>query len=504
MATKLPTREENFSERYNELVKAAGLADHSAVRGCMVIKPYGYAIRERMQQILDAMFKSTGHKNAYFPLFIPKSFFSKEAKHVEWFATEAAIVTHYRLKRDEKTGDIGVDPEAKLEEELIVRPTSETIIRNTYRDRVKSYRDLPLLINQRANVVRREMRTRLFLRTAEFLWQEGHTAHASAEDAHEEARLMHDVYDDFLQHILAISWVKGEKSESERFAGAEHTYTIEAMMQDGKALQSCTSHDLGQNFWKAFDVQFTNKNNELETAYATSWWLSTRAIGWLIMSHSDDKGLVLPPAVAPLHVVIVPFFKTEEELQAIENYLTWVMEWLEGMSLDFPTNILGTYTLSVQWKIDYDETKTPWWKFNEYELQWVPLRISVGKREMEQWMVELSRRDTGEKKLVSIETIVAEIETTLYTMQKDLLIRNKQFREENTVYVDSYQEFQEALDAGKFVLAHRDGTAETEANIKEECKAVTRCIPFTSPEEQGVCVYSGKPSNKRVLFARAY
>ena len=457
-----------------------------------------------MQKVLDAMFKSTGHKNAYFPLFIPKSFFSKEAKHVEWFATEAAIVTHYRLKRDEETGAIEVDPEAKLEEELIVRPTSETIIWNTYRDRIKSYRDLPLLINQWANVVRREMRTRLFLRTAEFLRQEGHTAHASAEEAHEEALLMHDVYDDFFKNIMAISWVKGEKSESERFAGAEHTYTIEAMMQDGKALQSCTSHDLWQNFWKAFEVQFTNRNNELEIAYATSRGLSTRAIGGLIMSHSDDNGLVLPPAVAPLHVVIVPFFKTEENLLAIEEYLHATMEWLEGTTLSFPTAILGEWSVPLTWKIDTDDEKSPWWKFNEYELQGVPVRISVGKREMEQGVVELFRRDTGEKRMVAVQDVAKEAEKILYTIQKDLLVKNKQFREENTVFVDSYQEFKDALDAGKFVMAHRDGTAETEAQIKKECQCVTRCIPFNSSEEVWVCVYSGKPSMRRVLFARAY
>lgn len=501
---KLPTRQENFSERYNELVKQAGLADHSAVRGCMVIKPYGYAIWENMQKVLDAMFKSTGHKNAYFPLFIPKSFFSKEAKHVEGFATEAAIVTHYRLKRDEKTGTIEVDPDAKLEEELIVRPTSETIIWNTYRDWIKSYRDLPLLINQRANVVRWEMRTRLFLRTAEFLRQEWHTAHASAEEANEEARLMHDVYTDFLEHILAISWVRWEKSESERFAGAEHTYTIEAMMQDGKALQSCTSHDLGQNFWKAFDVQFTNKNNELETAYATSRWLSTRAVWGLIMSHSDDTWLVLPPAVAPLHVVIVPFFKTEEDLEAIEAYLHATMEWLEWTTLTFPTAILGEWKTPLTWKIDTDDEKSSGWKFNEYELQGVPVRISVWKREMEQGMVELYRRDTWEKRMVPVSQVAQEAEQLLYTIQKDLLTKNKQFRESNTVSVDSYEEFKQALDAGKFVMAHRDWTAETEAKIKTECQCVTRCIPFNSVEENGVCVYSGKLSSKRVLFARAY
>jgi len=502
MATKLPTREENFSERYNQLAEI--LAEHSAVRGCMVIKPYGYAIWERMQQVLDAMFKATGHSNAYFPLFIPKSFFSKEAKHVEWFATEAAVVTHYRLKRDEKTNEIVVDPEAKLEEELIVRPTSETIIRNTYRDWIKSYRDLPLLINQWANVVRREMRTRLFLRTAEFLWQEGHTAHASAEEANEEARRMHDVYNDFFINICAMAGVMGEKSESERFAGAEHTYTIEAMMQDGKALQSCTSHDLGQNFGKAFDVQFTNKNNELETAYATSRWCTTRTVWWVIMSHSDDKWLVLPPTIAPLHVVIVPFFKTEEELAVITEYIDEFVREMKTLKLFFTTETLWDRQVPLVVKIDTDETKSPGWKFNEYELQWVPVRLTIGKKEMEQWLVEISRRDTGEKQLIEKWSVVEQVQRTLYTIQKDLLIKNKQFHEDNTVFVETYDEFKKALDAGKFVMAHRDGTAETEAKIKAECQCVTRCIPFSSPEEKWVCVYSWKPSMKRVLFARAY
>jgi prolyl-tRNA synthetase len=499
---KLPTREENFSERYNQLAEI--LADHSAVRGCMVIKPYGYAIREHMQSVLDAMFKATGHVNAYFPLFIPKSFFSKEAKHVEWFATEAAVVTHYRLKRDETTNEIVVDPEAKLEEELIVRPTSETIIRNTYRDWIKSYRDLPLLINQRANVVRREMRTRLFLRTAEFLRQEGHTAHASAEEANEEARRMHELYNDFFTNICAMSGVMGEKSESERFAGAEHTYTIEAMMQDGKALQSCTSHDLGQNFWKAFDVQFTNKDNELETAYATSRWCTTRAIGGVIMSHSDDKGLVLPPALAPLHVVIVPFFKTEEELQEVLQFIEPLVTKLRSIQVAFRTATLGDRRVPFVLKIDTDETKSPWRKFNEYELQWVPVRISVGKREMEQWVIEVCRRDTGEKKMIALQDWFKRIMQLLQDIQRDLLVKNKLFRESNTLQVNSYDALKEALDNGKFVLAHRDGSAETEAKIKEECKAVTRCIPFDSPEEVWVCVYSWKPSIKRVLFARAY
>lgn len=500
----LTPRNNDFSARYNELVEQANLAQHSAVRGCMVIKPYGYAIWENMQKILDSMFKATGHSNAYFPLFIPKSFFTKEAKHVEGFATESAIVTHYRLKKDDLTGDIVVDPEAKLEEELIVRPTSETIIWNTYRDRISSYRDLPLLINQRANVVRREMRTRLFLRTAEFLRQEGHTAHASAQEANEEAIRMRHVYDDFFTNICAMSWVKGEKSESERFAGAEHTYTIEAMMQDGKALQSCTSHDLWQNFGKAFDVTFTNKNNELEIAYATSRWCTTRAIGWVIMSHSDDKGLVLPPALAPLHVVIVPFFKTEEDLTAISTYIDKAQQALHQTTLSFSTTTLWNRTRKLELQFDTDSEKSPGWKFNEYELQGVPVRLTIGKKEMENGMIELYRRDTGEKQLVKIEECVKKVIDTLYDIQHNLLIKNKKMREDNTVTVDTYDEFKQALDDGKFVMAHRDGTAETEALIKEECKAVTRCIPVENSIESWFCIRTGKPSQQRVLFARSY
>ena len=500
----LTPRSTDFSARYNELVEQAWLAQHSAVRGCMVIKPYGYAIWEYMQQVLDQMFKATGHSNAYFPLFIPKSFFSKEAKHVEGFATEAAIVTHYRLKKDDLTGEMIVDPEAKLEEELIIRPTSETIIWNTYRDWIQSYRDLPLLINQRANVVRREMKTRLFLRTAEFLRQEGHTAHASADEAIEETEKMRHIYNDFLEHVLAISGVMWEKSESERFAGAEHTYTIECMMQDGKALQSCTSHYLGQNFGRAFDVQFLNKDNEREYAYATSRGLSTRAMWWLIMSHSDDKWLILPPAVAPLHVVIVPFFKTEDDLTAITSYISTIQSQLKNTILWFSTDTLGHRNRNIDVKFDTDSEKSPGWKFNQYELQWVPVRLTIWKKEMEQWCIELYRRDTGEKELIKREDCVEKVVQILYDIQSNLLTRNKMMREANTVCVDTYPEFQQALEDGKFVMAHRDGSVETEALIKEECKAVTRCIPADSPIKSGNCIRTGKLSTQRVLFARSY
>lgn len=477
----------------------------------MVIKPYGYAIWENIQQILDKMFKDTGHRNAYFPLFIPKSFFTKEAKHVEGFATESAIITHYRLKKDQESGDIVVDPEAKLEEELIVRPTSETIIWNTYRDWVQSYRDLPILVNQWANVVRWEMRTRLFLRTAEFLWQEGHTAHASAQEAIEETQKMWKVYGEFFEKVMAISGIMGEKSESERFAGAENTYTVEAMMQDGKALQICTSHYLGQNFGKAFDVQFLNTNNEKEYAYATSWGLSTRSIGGLIMSHSDDKGLVLPPALAPIHIVIVPFFKTKEDLDTIKHYIEPLQHTLrdQQFTIDLSTR---PFHREVIVEFDTDENKTPGWKFNEYELQGVPVRLTIGKKEMEQGMVELYRRDTGTKALIKHEEVVQIVMETLYDIQHQLLLRNAEQRIANTVFVENYDEFQQALDEGKFVFAHWDGTAETEALIKEECKAVTRCIPLSHEEydnadlifEQGNCVKTGKPSKQRVLFARSY
>ena len=507
----LTPRNTDFSARYNELVEQANLAQHSAVRGCMVIKPYGYAIWENIQSILDASFKATGHSNAYFPLFIPKSFFTKEAKHVEGFATESAIVTHYRLKKDETTGEIVVDPEAKLDEELIVRPTSETIIWNTYRDWIQSYRDLPILVNQWANVVRWEMRTRLFLRTAEFLWQEGHTAHASEQEAIEETIKMWKIYNEFFEKALAISGVIGEKSESERFAGAEHTYTVECMMQDGKALQSCTSHYLGQNFGKAFDVQFLNKNNEKEYAYATSRGLSTRSMGGLIMSHSDDKGLVLPPAVAPLHVVIVPFFKTQEDLTAIQEYIRPVQDKLSNEKFTIPMEVKPLIR-DITIKFDDDDAKTPGWKFNEYELQGVPVRLTIGKKEMEQGLVEIFRRDTGKKELIPLEQVAEKVMNTLYDIQNNLLIQNKNMRSEKTVFVENYEEFQQALDDGKFVFAHRDGTPETEALIKEECKAVTRCIPLQGETydhadqifQPGTCIKTGKPSSQRVLFARSY
>ncbi len=498
----LTPRSTDFSARYNELVEQAWLSQHSAVRGCMVIKPYWYAMRENIQKILDSMFKSTGHSNAYFPLFIPKSFFTKEAKHVEGFATEAAIITHYRLKRDE-AGQMIVDPEAKLEEELIVRPTSETIIWNTYKDRVQSYRDLPILINQRANVVRWEMRTRPFLRTAEFLRQEWHTAHASAEEAIEETKKMRNVYNDFFENALALSGVMGEKSESEKFAWAEDTYTIEHMMQDGKALQNCTSHYLGQNFGKAFDVQFLNKNNEKDYAYATSRGLSTRSIGGIIMSHSDDKWLILPPAIAPVHIVIIPFFKTEEDLNAITSYIANLQDQLNNQELKIYLRT-KTFKREIIIKFDTDSEKSPGWKFNEYELQGVPVRLTVWKKEMEQWLIELYRRDTGTKELVKMAECTDKIMETLYDIQVNLLKRNKKMREDNTVSVNTYEEFKKALDDGKFVMAHRDGTAKTEALIKEECKAVTRCIPLDSPLEDGTCIRTGQPSQRRVLFARSY
>jgi prolyl-tRNA synthetase len=529
----LTPRDKDFSARYNELVEQAWLAQSSAVRGCMVIKPYGFAIRENMQKYLYAMFKATWHQNAYFPLFIPKSFFTKEAKHVEWFATEAAVVTHYRLKKNDSTGTMEVDPEAKLEEELIVRPTSETIIWNTYKDRVQSYRDLPILVNQRANVVRREMRTRLFLRTAEFLWQEWHTAHASKEEALEETKKMRDVYQDFFSNFLAISGVPGEKSENERFAGAENTYTIECMMQDGKALQACTSHFLGQNFGKAFDVSFVNKDNTREHAWATSRWASTRMMWWLIMSHSDDKGLVLPPAIAPYHVVIIPLFKNSDEWGEILQYINkiqpykhgsikrWLFQWQRDWKIyvNDQFNIHLWHSKYIKWeyntsistplkfKLDDDDSKTPGWKYSNYEMMWVPLRIVIGKRDMEKWQVELYRRDTQEKQFIKIEDISKEIEKTLHDMQNSLFQKTKTMREANTIEVNTYDEFKKALEDGKFVMAHRDGTPETEEAIKQETKATIRCIPRVPADiqqENGSCIKTGKPSPQRVLFAIAY
>lgn len=497
---KLTTRAQDYSERYNQL--AGELAENSAVRWCMVIKPYGFALRENIRDVLDRMFKNTGHVNAYFPIFIPKSFLNKEASHVEHFAKECAIVTHYRLMNDPNGKGIVVDPEAKLEEELIVRPTSETIIWNSYKDWIHSYRDLPLLVNQRANVVRREMRTRLFLRSAEFLWQEGHTAHASAEEADAEARKMLDVYNDFCVNFMAISPRLGTKPEHDKFAGAVATYTFEPMMQDGKALQAGTSHNLGQNFAKAFDVKFTNEKNELEYVYATSRGVSTRLIGGLIMAHSDDNGLVLPPALAPLHVVVVPIFKTEEELQQIKDYIQPLIERFETTRLDFKSKYFKD-TIPLRWKIDEDRNKSAGWKFNEYELKGVPIRITVGARDIANGVVEIFKRESGEKVSVNIWDVDAHIDQYLYKIQNNLLRKNQEFRETHTFTVDTYDEFKEKIQQG-FVFAHRDGTIETADKIKEETAGTIRCLPFDQVDEPGTCMYSGKPSARRVLFARSY
>jgi prolyl-tRNA synthetase len=469
----------------------AGLAENSAVRGCMVIKPYGYAIWERIQSVLDKMFKDTGHSNAYFPLFIPKSFFSREASHVEGFAKECAVVTHYRLKNSPDGKGIVVDDDAKLEEELIIRPTSETIIWDTYRDWIKSYRDLPLLINQWANVVRWEMRTRLFLRTAEFLWQEGHTAHATSEEAVLEAQTMLNVYADFAESWMAMPVVRGVKSPAERFAGAVDTYAIEALMQDGKALQAGTSHFLGQNFAKAFDVKFLSKENQLEHVWATSWGVSTRLMGALIMSHSDDNGLVLPPKLAPIQVAIVPVFKNNEQLAMISETVLPIKKALESRGISV--------------KYDDRDTQKPGWKFSEYEFKGVPVRITIGPRDIEQGTVEVARRDTLEKDILQITDIDIKIEHLLDQIQKNLFDRALSFRENNTIRVDTYDEFKRVLDdKGGFILAHWDGTAETEAKIKEETKATIRVIPLNNPHEEGKCIYTGKPSHQRVIFARAY
>lgn len=489
--SKLTSRKENYSQWYNELVVAADLAETSAVRGCMVIKPYGYAIWEKMHNELDSMFKATGHVNAYFPLFIPKSFFSKEASHVEGFAKECAVVTHYRLKNDPEGKGVVVDPEAKLEEELIVRPTSETIIWNTYKKWIHSYRDLPILCNQWANVVRWEMRTRLFLRTAEFLWQEGHTAHATAQEAREEAEKMINVYGEFAENFLAIPVIKGVKSANERFAGALDTYTIEALMQDGKALQSGTSHFLGQNFAKAFDVTFTNKEGVSDYVWATSWGVSTRLMGALIMTHSDDNGLVLPPKLAPLQVVIVPIYKNDEQLAAIREKAMTVKQALEKRGISV--------------KFDDDDTQKPGWKFAEYELKGVPVRLAMGARDLENGTIEVARRDTLTKETVQFDGIDAYVEQLLADIQKNLFEKAKAFRTEHTYKVDTYEEFKERVkNCDGFILAHWDGTTETEEKIKEETKATVRCIPFDAPDEEGTCIYSGKPSHKRALFAIAY
>ena len=490
MGKDFPTREENYSQWYNDLVVKADLAENSAVRGCMVIKPYGYAIWEKMQAKLDKMFKDTGHSNAYFPLFIPKSFFTKEASHVEGFAKECAVVTHYRLKNAEDGSGIIVDPDAKLEEELIIRPTSETIIWNTYRGWIQSYRDLPILVNQWANVVRWEMRTRLFLRTAEFLWQEGHTAHATAEEAKEETLKMLDVYAEFAEETLAIPVVKGVKTTNERFAGALDTYCIEAMMQDGKALQAGTSHFLGQNFAKAFDVKFTNKEGKQDFVWATSWGVSTRLMGALVMAHSDDEGLVLPPKLAPIQVVIVPIYKGDDQLNAINAVVHKIQSELQAKNISV--------------KYDNRDTHKPGWKFAEYEFKGVPVRIAIGPRDLENGTVEVARRDTKEKSVMQITDLALKVEHLLEQIQSNLYNKALTFRETHTNKADSYDELKKLLDEGGFVMAHWDGTTETELKIKEETKATIRCIPMDSKAEEGKCVYSGKPSACRVIFARAY
>jgi prolyl-tRNA synthetase len=489
MAKDFTTRAENYSKWYNDLVVRADLAENSDVRGCMVIKPYGYAIWEKMQAQLDKMFKETGHQNAYFPLLIPKSYLSKEADHVEGFAKECAVVTHYRLKNSDEGGVI-VDPEAKLEEELIIRPTSETIIWNSYRNWIQSYRDLPILVNQWANVMRWEMRTRLFLRTAEFLWQEGHTAHATKEEAIEETEKMLGVYADFVEGFMGIPVIKGHKTESERFAGALDTYCIEAMMQDGKALQAGTSHFLGQNFAKAFDVQFTSKEGKLEYVWATSWGVSTRLMGALVMAHSDDNGLVLPPNLAPIQIAVVPIYRSEEQLTAVSEAVEPLLAALKEKGISV--------------KYDDRDTHKPGWKFSEYEFKGVPLRIAVGPRDLENGTVELARRDTLSKEVVEMEGLADKIPGILEDIQQSLYERALKFRADNTKEVNSWDEFKEQIEEGGFLMAHWDGTAETEEKIKEETKATIRCIPLEAYGEKGQCVYSGKESAGRVVFARAY
>ncbi len=491
MAKFLTNRDENYAQWYNDLVIKADLAEYSVVRGCMVIKPYGYALWEKIQAELDRLFKATGHVNAYFPLFIPKSFFSREAAHVEGFAKECAIVTHYRLKRDESGKGVVVDEDAKLEEELIIRPTSETIIWNSYKNWIQSYRDLPILINQWANVVRWEMRTRLFLRTAEFLWQEGHTAHATSEEALEETHKIINLYAGFAENSMAMPVIKGYKTENERFAGAIDTFAIEALMQDGKALQAGTSHFLGQNFAKAFDVQFTDKNGKLDYVWATSWGVSTRLLGAIIMAHADNHGLVLPPRLAPLQVVIIPIYKTESQMAEISNIANMIKDDLESKSISV--------------KYDGRDTHTPGWKFANYELQGVPVRIAIGPRDIENKTVEIARRDTMTKNTIPADHVSKHIPELLEDIQEAIWKKALGFRDENTYYPDNWIEFKKILDdGGGFIMAHWDGTTETENSIKEETRATIRCIPFDSPEEEGKCVFSGKPSRRRVLFARAY
>ncbi|BEG98601.1 proline--tRNA ligase [Bacteroides sedimenti] len=487
---ELTKRSDNYSQWYNDLVVKADLAEASAVRGCMVIKPYGYAIWEKIQRQLDDMFKETGHVNAYFPLLIPKSFLSREAEHVEGFAKECAVVTHYRLKNAADGSGVVVDPAARLEEEFVIRPTSETIIWNTYKNWIQSYRDLPILCNQWANVFRWEMRTRLFLRTAEFLWQEGHTAHATREEAEEEAKKMLNVYADFAENFMAVPVVKGVKSANERFAGALDTYTIEAMMQDGKALQSGTSHFLGQNFAKAFDVQFVNKNNEMEYVWATSWGVSTRLMGALIMTHSDDNGLVLPPKLAPFQVVIIPIYKNEEQLNAINDKVAGITAKLKA--------------LGISVKYDNADNKRPGFKFADYELRGVPVRLVMGARDLENNTVEVMRRDTLSKETVTCDNIETYVKDLLDAIQANIFKKAYDFREAHTITVDTYEEFKEKIEEGGFILAHWDGTTETEELIKEETKATIRCIPLDGDKTPGKCMVTGKPSACRVVFARSY
>jgi prolyl-tRNA synthetase len=492
MGKEIPSRSEDYSLWYNELVKRADLAEHSDVRGCMVIKPYGYSIWEKMQQALDKMFKDTGHTNAYFPLFVPKSLFEAEEQNAEGFAKECAIVTHYRLKNDpQRKGKLMVDPDAKLEEELVVRPTSEAIIWSTYKKWIQSYRDLPILVNQWCNVVRWEMRTRLFLRTAEFLWQEGHTAHSTADEAVKETVQMLNVYADFAEQFMALPVIKGIKSEGERFPGAVDTYCIEAMMQDGKALQAGTSHFLGQNFAKAFNVQFAGKDGKLDYVWGTSWGVSTRLMGALIMAHSDDDGLILPPKLAPIHVVIVPIFRSEDELQKISAKVDQISKELRAQG----------YSV----KFDNRDTHKPGFKFAEWELKGVPVRLAIGPRDLENGTVEVARRDTKEKKVMKFDEIAASIPTLLTDIQDNIYRKARTFRDSLITPVDTYDEFKKVLDEkGGFVLAHWDGTTQTEAAVKEETKATIRCIPLDASEESGKCVFSGMPSSRRVLFARAY
>lgn len=489
MAKEITNREENYSQWYNDIVRKADLAENSAVRGCMVIKPYGFAIWENMKAVLDKMFKDTGHQNAYFPLLVPKSLFEAEEKNAEGFAKECAVVTHYRLENDpDNPGKLRVSPDAKLEEELIIRPTSEAIIWNTYKNWIQSYRDLPILINQWANVMRWEMRTRPFLRTSEFLWQEGHTAHSTKQEAIEEAAMIHEVYTRFAEDYMAMPVIKGHKSEAERFAGADDTLTIEALMQDGKALQAGTSHFLGQNFAKAFDVKYMNSENKEEYVWATSWGVSTRLVGGLIMTHSDDDGLVLPPRLAPIQVVIVPIPKPDPV----------IMEVADKIAAELKEK-------GVRVKIDTDTKKRPGFKFAEYEMKGVPVRIGIGKRDLEKGLVEIARRDTKSKESIEVDNCVNHVYDLMETIQNNLLNKAKQFRKDRTSTVDTFDEFKKALEENQgFIYAHWDGTAETEEKIKGETKASIRCIPVDAPEEDGVCVYSGKPSKRRVLFAKAY